>query len=272
MRHLPSVALIFVALAGSLELPLLSPLVGALCMVTLGSLLSLATLATWSAWSVVVAAVGALTFAMIAPFSPPLGAGCFLLAVFTPRALRAQSALGAVSIAALAFLGGGAAEFIALRQAALAPSTAVVAVAMGAVLVSAALLPSIDDGVAFALRSLAWRSHGPTKLQLLRAVAVRRRHPMMSLGLSRIGRRRVRRAWQNLVRAAELRVEGTRAHAVLDQRIQMYVRALQRATRAASDATHLTVAMEDAVLAELHMEQEGLTARADALLEVRGLH
>lgn len=272
MRHLPSVALIFLALAGSLVLPSLSPLAGSLAMVALGSLISIAALRAWSNWSIVAGATGALAYALLAPLSPSLGAACFLLAVFSPRAVRAESWVGAASIAALAFLGGALAELIAVRQAAVDPSTLPVALAMGTVLVSAALLPSIDDGVAFALRSLAWRSHGSTKLQLLRAVAVRRRYPAMSRGLSRTGRRRVRKAWSNLVRAAELRVEGTRAHAVLDQRIQMYVKALQRATRAACDATHLTATMEDAVLGELHLEQEGLSARVDALHEVRGLH
>lgn len=271
MRNLPSIALIFVALAGSLALPSLSPLAGSLAMVALGALVSLSTLREWSAWCVVAGAAGALAFAAVGPHSLSLGAACFLLAVFIPRAVRARSRVGAAAIAALAFAGGAIAELLVLRQAAVDPSTWPVALAMGAVLVCTALLPSTDDGVAFALRSLAWRSHGATKRQLLRAVAIRRRHTGMSRGLSRTGRKRIRKAWHNLVRAAELRVEGTRAHAVLDERIHVYVKALQRATRAASDATHLTAAMEDAVLGELRLEQEGLSARVDAMQEVQGM-
>ncbi len=143
------------------------------------------------------------------------------------------------------------------------------AISVAALLAAAPLLITVDDRIAHRLRSLAERASGAQRFKLLRAVVLRRRHLDADYRLSRGTRRRLERAYRALIATATSRIErNTGQHAVLDRRIDAYLSALTRASRAAGRAHALSTGIDDAVLAELRLEGEDLEAKAQALAEV----
>jgi hypothetical protein len=144
---------------------------------------------------------------------------------------------------------------------------AITAIAIAAIVVAAPLAIAVDDGLAHALREAVRSGAGVLRARAARALVLRRRHEAaMGSGLSREARRRLEDAWREVARSIALRAASPGPElGILDRRIDAYLRALQRAQRAAIAARALDVGMDDRVLAALEMERIDLEARAEAL-------
>ena len=263
-------ALVPVAIGGSVLLLRDNSLLGDLGLVAAGGALAMLVAPGTSVWGLCAAALGVACLSLIGPMSFAAGSALFFGAVFAPRALHARSPLGGAAIFGAAAAGGALAATLTQMYGTHAWPLYSVAAFVGAMVIAIALVPTIDDPYARAFRANASRNHGATKYQMLRAAALRRRHDAMVQGLSRLARKRVKSAWYELLHAARLRDETRRVRSsTVDQRIQAYLSALQKATRAALAADHLTTELDDSVFVELCLEQETLSASASALEELR---
>lgn len=243
-----------------------------LLLVGVGVALSLLLVGAWDSWCVASVALGSTLHVLLSPVSPVLGGALFFAAVFLPRALGGRSRIHGAGIIVLAFLGGGLAVGLAAAyvQAHLFRSWA--ANFMGVVLISSALLPSVDESVARSLRRLAQRSKGRARRSLLRAIVIRRRYPFVLEGFSKSARERIARAWDELVFVARRQAdEAGLRRSVHSSRIDAYVTALQSATRAAETSRRVSTAIDDDVLVQLWSEHEQLQASTEAWRDVQDL-
>lgn len=243
-----------------------------LLLVGVGVTLSLLLVGAWDSWCVVSVAVGSILHVLLSPFSLLLGGAAFFASVFLPRALGGRTRMHGVGIVLLAALGGGVAVGIVALYPVVHEAHFWAANLMGAVLISSALLPAVDERVARSLRRLAHRSKGPTRRSLLRAVAIRRRYPFVLEGFSKSARRRIARAWDELVFVARRQVdEVSIRRSAHSSRIDAYVVALQSATRAAQTSRQVSTAIDDDVLVQLWSEHEQLQASTEAWRDVQEL-
>lgn len=262
--------------AAGLSLSLLLLMHGALetdlLVVGVGVALSLLLVGTWDSWCVASVALGSTLHVLLSPISAVLGGALFFAAVFLPRALGGRSRIHGAGIVLLAALGGGLAVGLALAFAHANALRFWAANLMGVVLIGSALLPSVDESVARALRRLAKRSKGRARRSLLRALVLRRRYPFVLDGFSKSARARVARAWDELVFVASRQVDeaGVR-RCVHSPRIDAYVVALQSATRAAETSRRVATAIDDDVLVQLWSEHEQLQASTEAWRDVQDI-
>ncbi len=245
------------------------PLVAAAFGVAAGVLLAVVLSGGLSPAAVGFGALGAALYTAFAPMSVALAGALLVSFAYGERLVRARNVVTQVLIGTLAFLCGGIAAWVAWAYVGADWLIRGAAVTVAALLAAAPLLITIDDRVTHRLRMLADRASGARRYGLLRAVVLRRRHVDADYRLSRGTRRRLERAYRALLATATSRIDGsTGQHAVLDRRIDAYLSALTRASRAAGRAHALSTGIDDAVLAELRLEGEDLEAKAQALAEV----
>jgi hypothetical protein len=248
----------------------LSPVLAA--AITVGASIGLALLAhggaTLSAEAVALGASGALAYEAARPWLPLLASGFLLTFVFGTRAMRSRSWRELAFHLALAFGGGVAASWVAQAQDRSEVALWLVAVTVAAVLASIPWLVPSDGPRAFALRRLAARAPaGPLKVRLLRAVIAARRMGQLSSPLPRAVRRRIARAFDEVILLAERRLEG-RGSVVMEQDLARTVAHLSRIAGAATRRAALLDGL-DIDAGALRAEQEDLEAEVAALVEVR---
>lgn len=267
MARLLSVVLIGLALA-ALPAALSHGLAGGLAALGLGIGLAVVLGGRPSAAAVTAGAAGALAFVALAPSSLGLAGGACLALASAPRAARARRPSHVGALVSLAFLGGGLASGVLLRFAEAEPSARLASGLVAAVLGGGLVLFPVHDVLGARLTGRAAGERGPLRLQLLRAVAVRRRWERARGGLDRSTRRSVDRAFHTLVEALSRLDASPRARSAAEQRIRTYVAQLTRATRAAERADALDERGDARVLAELRLTGEELDLQAEALAEV----
>jgi len=245
------------------------PLLAAALGVAAGVLLSVVLAGSISPAAVGLGALGAVMYTAAAPLSVAVAGALLVSMAYGSRTMRGRTAIAQVLMTVAAFICGGIAAWVAWAYADASWAIRGSAISVAALLAAAPLLISVDDRIAHRLRVLAERVAGARRLRLLRGVVLRRRYLDADYNLSRGTRRRLERAYRALLATATSRIDGTTGqHVVLDQRIDAYVLALTRASRAAGRAHALSTGIDDAILAELRLEGEDLEAKAEALAEV----
>ncbi|MBW2461917.1 MAG: hypothetical protein JRH11_09730 [Deltaproteobacteria bacterium] len=269
MKGFGRVLVLGAVLSAAPYLPGAHPLLAAALGVMAGVLLSVVLAGAVSPPAVALGALGAVAVTAVSPFSVALGGALLVAFAYGARILRARTLVaGAVTLAA-AFLAGGSAAWIVWAYADAGWAIRGASVIVAALVAAAPLLVAVDDRVAHRLRMLAQRTAGGLRLRLLRAVVLRRRHLDADYRLSRGTRRRLERAYRALLATAGSRIDSSASqHLVLDRRVDSYVSALTRASRAAARAHALSTGIDDAILTELRLEGEDLEAKAEALAEV----
>ncbi|MFT5352968.1 MAG: hypothetical protein ACI9KE_000165 [Polyangiales bacterium] len=273
-RVLRTVSFLLCALCifGALQLLTHSALETDLALVGVGVALSLILVGAWDSWCVASVATGSLLHVLVSPVSPMLGGAIFFASVFLPRAMGGRTRVHGMAVASLAALAGGLAVVLVAGYPAMHQLHFWAASLMGVVLIASALLPAVDERVTRSLRRLAHRSTGPTRRSLLRAIALRRRHPFVLEGFSKGAQERIERAWDELVFVAQRQVdEAGHRRSVHSTRIHAYVVALQSATRAAQAQAQVSTAIGDDVLVQLWSEHEHLQASTEAWRDVQEL-
>lgn len=245
-----------------------SSLLAGLGLVGAGVLLSVLLVGAWDSWCLIAAAGGAIAFVGLAPFSPSVAAACFFGAVYLPRAIGARTLSAGAAVLGMAGAGGAAALLLSQRFAHAIPWIEAASFMVGVVLVAAAALIDVDEYLARSLRLLARGTKGSTRRSLLRAVALRRRQAAVENAFSTAAKRRIARAWEELLLVA--RRQNDRSTALGAQRIHAYVRALASATRAARESAQLSTEIGDDLLVELWSEEENLRANTEAWRDLRG--
>lgn len=267
-------AWVFVGAAGAAiallgQLDFVSPALAA--AITVGASIGLALLAhggsTLAAEAVAFGAGGALAYEVAQPYLPLVASGLLLTFVFGTRAMRARSWRELGFHLALAFVAGVAASWVAGVEARSDVTLWLIAITVAAVLASVPWLLPSDGPRAFALRRLAGRAQGPLKLRLIRAVIAARRLGDLAQPLPPRVRKRIDRAFDDVIALAERRLEG-RGGAILEQDLARNVDHLSRIARAARRRGLLLEAL-DVDAGALRSEQEHLEAEVSALVEVR---
>jgi hypothetical protein len=245
------------------------PLVAAAVGVAAGVFLAVVLSGGLTPAAVAFGALGAAFYTAFAPSSVAFAGALLVSTAYGGRILRGRNVIARVLIGTMAFICGGIAAWVAWAYVGSGWMIRGAAISVAALLAAAPLLIAVDDRVAHRLRLLADRATGSRRWGLLRAVVLRRRHIDADYRLSRGTRRRLERAYRALIATATSRIDGsTGQHVVLDRRIDAYLSALTRASRAAGRAHALSTGIDDAVLAELRLEGEDLEAKAQALAEV----
>lgn len=250
-------AFLFVGLAGLAlallgQLDALGPITAA--GITVASSVGLALIAHGGAplagEAVAFGASGAVAYEATRSYVPLIASGLLLTFVFGTRAMRSRTWRELGFHLALAFASGVAASWVARANAGLEASLWMTAIMVASLLASAPWIVPNDAPRTFALRRLASRARGATKLRLLRAVVAHRR--LGELELPRALRRSVERAFDDVIRRAERRLDGEGGGAV-ERTIEQLVR-VERAARS-----------REALIGELDEGSERLAADGDAL-------
>lgn len=260
-------AFVFVGAAG-LVLALLSQLdaLGPLAAagVTVASTVALALIAHGGAplasEAIAFGASGAVAYEATRSYVPVLASGLLLTFVFGTRAMRSRTWRELGLHLALAFASGVAASWVARANAGLEATLWMTAVMVAALLASAPWLLPSDAPRTFALRRLAGRARGPGRVRLLRAV-IAHRH-LRELELPRALRVRVERAFDDVIRRTEQRLDGEGGGGVART-----VEQLVRVARAARAREELLASLDEGST-RLAADGEALEAEVAALVEL----
>ena len=240
--------------------------------------LAVATAATnarsFTAEAIVFGSCGALAFAWLGGTLQAVGAGTAALvaAVHLPRTIRGGSR---EARAGLLLLSAGA-GFAALIFRGLLPETlsgdwmAFAAVLIGtAVLLALPYAIGVDDPIATFLRQRASRERGAHRSRLGRAVVLRRRLMATANELDAELLRPFESAFRGVAELARARSEARpEAARFIDGRLELRLRRIRDALRAASTRAALLRSVEQAHTETLESEGEALRAECEALLQL----
>ncbi len=277
MRPFALAALLGVTLLAS-PLALSEGIAGALVLLALSLVLAVLAAERRSPLALALGSLGALVHVGLSPVSAGLAGGLLVLAIHTPRALRARTlsatsvqmgvALVTGTLGAMVAARYGGADTTVVRMAAL-----VVAGVLG---VAARVFPA-DDPCTAEIERLAGITTEPARGSFVAAAELRRR--MLESGameqLSPATRERVEAAWASLEEIASLRVAMAAGNhrgeglARMDEQIASYVDALTRLHDAADARRVGNVTIADAGLAGAKSEGENIEAEVQALTELQ---
>ncbi len=250
------------------QLDVLPPLAAA--AIAVGSSVGLALLAhggtALASEAVAFGAGGALAYEAARPYLPLVATGLLLTFVFGTRAMRARNWRELLFHLSVAFIAGIAASWVARLPQGTDVTLWLTAVTVAAVLASVPWLLPSEGPRAFALRRLAARAQGPLRSRLLRGVVIAQRMGELPAPLPRPLRKRVTRAFDEVIAIAERRLEG-RGAAVMEQELARTVDHLTRIVRAAGRRAALLDCL-DGDTSALRTEQEALEAEVAALVEL----
>jgi len=225
--------------------------------ITVGSSVVLALLAhggtSLATEAVAFGAGGALAYEAVRSYLPLVGMGILLAAIFGTRAMRSRSWRELGFHVAFAFAGGAAASWVVRANAGLESTLWTVAIVVAALLASLPWIVPTDAPRTFALRRLSARARGPARFALLRAVVAHRR--LSEADVPEKMRRRLDRAFDDVIRRSERRLDARGDRAQLDVRDS--VDQLVRVAR-------LAVA-RDALLEDLDAPAQRVAAESDTL-------
>lgn len=205
-------------------------------------------------------ASGAVAYEATRSFVPLIASGLLLTFVFGTRAMRSRTWRELAFHLTLAFASGVAASWVARANAGLEATLWMTAIMVAALLASAPWLVPSDAPRTFALRRLAGRARGAGRWRLLRAVVAHRQ--LRELELPTALRRRVERAFDDVIRRAEHRLDGEGAAG-----IQRTIDQLVRVARAAKAREELLGALDEGS-ERLAADGEALEAEVAALTEL----
>lgn len=208
-------------------------------------------------------ASGALAYEASRSYVPLVASGLLLAFVFGTRAMRSRSWRELGFHVAVAFIAGVLASWVAHENRGLETSLWLIAVVVAALLASIPWILPADAARTFALRRLAGRARGALRWRLLRAVVAHRR--VAEVELSRGMRRRVERAFDELRRRAEHRLDRGLLDR-LDVDVACAVDQLVRVARAARSREEL---LEGLTASDLASDSDALEAEVAALAELR---
>lgn len=243
-----------------------SPTVGAVLLVALGAVVA-AIASTPSPMSIGLGALAAVAYGALRPQLPIAAWAVFALLVLAGRGLRARGSAAMILHGALAMLGGALAMWISLLYVDGDVATRIAALVVGALLLGMPLLVPVDDPMTASMLALAGRSRGPSRMRLLRAVALARRAER-SEDASRGDRRMLASVFTAVHRAA-VRAER-RSSRELDAALSDQLGAISRFLRALGQRGDATVGLETRGDTSLAIAREAVEVEARTLRELAG--
>jgi len=232
--------------------------------VTVGTSVVLALLAhggvPLAAEAVAFGASGAFAYEATRSTVPLVASGLLLTFVFGTRAMRSKSWRELVFHLVAAFAGGVSASWVTRANAGLETTLWMVAIVVAALLASMPWIVPSDAPRTFALRRAASRARGALRVRLLRAVITHRR--LCELDLPRPLRQRVERAFDDVIRRAERRLDREPTGG-LDRTVDQLV----RVERAARQREELLCTL-DSGSTRIDSDRDALEAEVAALVEL----
>ena len=231
-----------------------SPIPSAIALVGLAVVTSLvATRPSLSA--VVLGASAAIAYALLREHLPTAACAAFIALILTPRAIRAFTSLGRILVLSLATLAGAIGSFALSMADHGGPERLLGALLVTSFVMALPLAISADDPIGGALRSIAQRSRGASRVMVLRAVALRRRLSTALHRPTRAEARAIDRTFARLVELGEARAEALAGGQTLDRAMRAQLVTLVGCVRA---------------LDRRAAEHEGLAAHHDDSLAAHG--
>lgn len=232
----------------------LGPVLGSLCLLSLGVTLSLAASATWDSLAAATGALAALFAALTSTASPALFGATLVGLAYVERTTRVRGSNAKLTHLGIALVTGALAGTVTQAYTSAALEIRAVSVLVASVLVALPLFVDADDPIAHALDGLASDIGKDASASLKEGAALRRQVDEGLLDASAL--KDVRLSWRALVRLAEARarLEAARPSSTnasthgavvrrVDERIAQHVGALRRAYLAA-DSAHAAETIE----------------------------
>jgi hypothetical protein len=272
MKTLSRILVVALVLAGAPLVALLDPLAGGVVTVAVCALAASVVAGVISPMTLIFGALAALSHTLIWSEAPVLAGASTFVCLYAGRAVRARGGKSSLAIQlALAGLTAAIATQVVLLHLYAGWQLQLVAVVVGALLVSAPLLIAVDDHLTAELRAMALRSSGVLRWRLERAVTLRRKISSQTGTMASGDADKVERAFMSLVRLAKARqAASSDSVEVLDDSIADHLTALERGLAAIDRRTALRTGMETGRAEEMQREAEQIEAEAQALIEVTG--
>ncbi len=208
-----------------------SPIPSAIALVALGVVTSL--LATRPSLSAVLAgASAAVAYALLRELLPTAAGAAFVALIIGPRAIRAFTSLGRVLILSLSALAGAIGTFALASADHAGPERLLGALLVTSFVMALPLAVSADDPIGGALRSIARKSRGASRVMVLRAVALRRRLGTALHRPTRAEGKAIEATFTRLVELGEARVEALAGGATLERAMRAQLATLVGCVRA----------------------------------------
>jgi hypothetical protein len=208
-----------------------SPIPSAIALVALGVVTSLvATRPSLSA--VLLGAAAAVAYALLRELVPTAAGAAFVALLVGPRAIRAFTSLGRILVISLSTLAGAVGSFALASAEHAGPERLIGALLVTSFVMALPLTISADDPIGGALRAIARKSRGGSRVMVLRAVALRRRLATALHRPTRAEGKAIEATFARLVELGEARVEALAGGPTLERAMRAQLVTLVGCVRA----------------------------------------